>query len=328
MLLRVAGNDVYAYTGARRFDAALPTVVFVHGAANDHSVWALQSRYFAHHGCNVLAVDLPGHGRSGGAALASVEAIADWMPALLDAAGVSAAALVGHSLGSLAVLAAAARHPARVTQIALLGPAVPMPVGDVLLDAAQGERPRRLRADQRLVVQRGQAAGRQPGAGHVADRQRDAAHGAHAARACCTRISPPATRTPADSTAAAAVRCPALLILGARDLMAPPKSAQALIAALPDKRVVTLPDCGHALMAEQPDAVLDALAAFLRRMTAGLAWRPDPTPMPTPDDRSSPTCAAVGAVAPFAWLARGGATSARIRCRARSTAPASRRWAG
>ena len=87
MRVQVAGSDVYAYTGSRPFDAALPTIVFVHGAANDHSVWALQSRYFAHHGRNVLAVDLPGHGRSGGDALPSVEAIADWLPALLDAAG-------------------------------------------------------------------------------------------------------------------------------------------------------------------------------------------------------------------------------------------------
>jgi pimeloyl-ACP methyl ester carboxylesterase len=63
--------------------------------------------------------------------------------------------------------------------------------------------------------------------------------------------------------AAGAVRCPALLIVGARDLMAPPKAAQALVNALAEKRVVTLPDCGHAMMAEQPDAVLDALAAFL-----------------------------------------------------------------
>ena len=46
--------------------------------------------------------------------------------------------------------------------------------------------------------------------------------------------------------------------------MAPPKGAQALIGALADRRVVTVPDCGHALMAEQPDAVLDALASFLQ----------------------------------------------------------------
>jgi len=132
----VGGRSVYAYTGSRGFDSALATIVFVHGAAHDHSVWALQSRYFAHHRRNVLAVDLPGHGRSSGEPPASVEAIGEWLAALLDAARIEHAALIGHSLGALAVLEAAGRHPERVETIALLGPSVPMPVADVLLDAA------------------------------------------------------------------------------------------------------------------------------------------------------------------------------------------------
>lgn len=262
MLLRVAGNDVYAYTGTRRFDAALPTVVFVHGAANDHSVWLLQSRYFAYHGSNVLAVDLPGHGRSGGEALRSVEAIADWLVAVLDAAGVPQAALVGHSLGSLAVLAAAARHCGRVTKIALLGPAVPMTVSDVLLDAAKAND----HVAYELINGWSHSAGKQLGGnpvpgmwmiGHAMRLMERTRPGVlHTDLAACHAYA-------GGLDAAANVRCPALLMVGARDLMAPPKSAQALIGALADARVVTLPDCGHAMMAEQPDAVLDALAAFL-----------------------------------------------------------------
>ena len=62
-------------------------VMFIHGAANDHSVWALQSRYFAYHGFNVLAVDLPGHGKSAGPALPSIEDMAAWAMRVLDAAG-------------------------------------------------------------------------------------------------------------------------------------------------------------------------------------------------------------------------------------------------
>ncbi len=137
MRFTVQDRDVYAYTGARPLVPAQPTIVFVHGAANDHSVWALQSRYFAHHGCNVLAVDLPGHGRSAGDPLQSVEAIAEWLAALLDAASIPRAALVGHSMGALATLECAARHAGRVTRIALAGIAVPMEVSDDLLDAAR-----------------------------------------------------------------------------------------------------------------------------------------------------------------------------------------------
>ena len=262
MRVQVAGSDVYAYTGSRPFDAALPTIVFVHGAANDHSVWALQSRYFAHHGRNVLAVDLPGHGRSGGDALPSVEAIADWLPALLDAAGVPAAALVGHSLGALAVLAAAARQPARVTRIVLLGPAVPMPVSDVLLDAAKAND----HVAYELINGWSHSPGKQLGGSQVPGMwlMGSSMRLMERTRPGVLYTDLAACHTYADGLiAAAAVRCPALLILGARDLMAPPKGAPALIAALADARVVTLPDCGHALMAEQPDAVLDALAAFL-----------------------------------------------------------------
>ena len=109
MEVQVDGRKVYCYTGGKAFDASLPAVVFIHGAEHDHSVWVLQSRYLAHHGRGVLAVDLPGHGRSAGPALASVEAIADWIPALLDASGAQRAALIGHSMGSLAALDCAAR---------------------------------------------------------------------------------------------------------------------------------------------------------------------------------------------------------------------------
>ena len=61
MYINVDGNKTYFYSGSRPFDARLPSIVFIHGAGLDHTVWVLQSRYFAHHGFNSLAVDLPGH---------------------------------------------------------------------------------------------------------------------------------------------------------------------------------------------------------------------------------------------------------------------------
>jgi pimeloyl-ACP methyl ester carboxylesterase len=262
MRVVVTGSEVYAYTGTRPLDAALATAVFVHGAAHDHSVWALQSRYFAHHGFNVLAIDLPGHGRSGGAALPSVVAMADWIPALLDAVGVGPAALVGHSMGSLAVLESAARYPGRVTRIALIGPAAPMPVADALLDAAR----RNDHVAYELITgwsysARKQLGGnRMPGVwltGNAMRLMERAKPGVlYTDLVACNAYA-------AGVASAAKVRCPALVVVGGRDIMAPPKNSKDLIRTLPDARVVDLPDCGHALMAEEPDAVLDALRAFL-----------------------------------------------------------------
>ena len=137
MKLSVQGREAYAYTGGKPFDPSLPTIVFVHGAVNDHTVWTLLARWCAHHGHGVLAVDLPGHMRSAGPALKSVEAMADWVLALLDAAGVTQAAIAGHSLGSLVALEVASRAPGRITRLVMLGTCVPMPVPQLLLDLAK-----------------------------------------------------------------------------------------------------------------------------------------------------------------------------------------------
>ena len=261
MLVEVNGCPVYAYTGGRAFDAAQPSIVFVHGACNDHSVWTLQSRYFAYHGRNVFAVDLAGHGRSGGKARASVSEIVDWLTALLDALAIERAAFVGHSLGALAALDIAAHRPDRVSRIALLGPSAPMPVADVLLDAAE----RNDHAAFDLINGWSFSAGHQLGGseqpgiwmrGNALRLMERSQPGALYKDLLACRDYDDGVR------AAGNVRCPALLILGQRDLMAPPANARLLIEALVDKRVVTLAGCGHSLMAEAPGAVLDALRAF------------------------------------------------------------------
>lgn len=263
MHVLVKGKEYYVYTGGKRFDPSLPAVVLVHGAANDHSVWAQQSRYLAHHGYAVIAVDLPGHGRSGGQALASVPELADWLIDLLDALGTTRAALVGHSLGSLIALETAAKVPQRVTQLALLGSAVPMTVSDALLVAARDQP----EAAYRMIVGWSLAYAKQLGG--------NAAPGMWLAGGMLRLMerTPPGVlftdlaacndyRTGLE--AASKVTCPCLIIVGGRDLMAQPKAAQALAAALPQCELLTLPQAGHCLMGEMPEAVLDALQAFLR----------------------------------------------------------------
>ena len=258
----VDGHEIYAYTGSRALVPAQPSLVFVHGAGNDHSVWALQSRYFAHHGFNVLALDLPAHGRSQGAPLPSVQAIAEWIPRVLDAAGVERARLVGHSLGALACLECAAQDTDRIERIVLIGPSTPMPVSDVLLDAAEADDP--VAFD--LISGWSHSMPRQLGGNPVPGMwmtgtgirllARTKPGVLHVDLAACNAYAH-------GLDAAKGVRCPAFVIMGQRDLMAPAKNALALVASLPDVRTVTMAGAGHAMMAEQPDAVLDALRAFV-----------------------------------------------------------------
>ncbi|MEO8805948.1 MAG: alpha/beta hydrolase [Burkholderiaceae bacterium] len=269
MELSVRGFEAkaYAYTGGKDFDSTLPCVVFVHGALHDHSVWTLLARWYAHHGHGVLAVDQPGHGRSGGAPLASVEALADWLLALLEAAGVSHASLVGHSMGSLIALEAAARAPTKIDALVMLGTAYPMKVSEALLETARSAPLKAI--DMVNVFSHSTIAAKpsHPGPGTWL-------HGAN--RALMRRVQAGQTavnlfhhdfgvcdRYAAGLEAAAKVHCPVAMILGERDQMTAPKQSREIALAL--KARVHAVAAGHSLMSEAPDAVLAALREALPR---------------------------------------------------------------
>lgn len=273
--------NVYAYTGGRPFDASLPCIVFLHGALNDHSVWTLAARWFAHHGHGVLAIDLPGHGRSAGPVLPDVEAMADGVLALLAERGVSRAALVGHSMGSLIALEAASRaatNPSAcaISHLVMVGTAYPMRVSAALLDTAA--RQPLAAIDQVVTFSHASMAAKPsyPGPGawlhgssralmrQVLARSAGVAGMAHNLfhhdfRACDQYAH-------GLEAAALVARQPNLrtsLILGGRDRMTVPRQATALAQAL-GAEVHTLAHAGHALMQEDPDGLLTALRTALR----------------------------------------------------------------
>ena len=264
MILNVQGAEAYCYTGGKAFDAAKPAAVFIHGAQNDHSVWILQTRYFAHHGFNVLAVDLPGHGRSKGPAKTSVEALAAWLVDLLDAAGVPSALLVGHSMGALAALEAVRQAPGRARQLAMLGAAYPMKVSDALLDASKNDEQAAIDMvniwSHSSMAQKPSCPG--PGFYTMGGARRLMQRIAHTGQELLFHTDFTACNAYAGGEAAAqAVACPTLFIFGQRDMMTPPRATKLLTAAIGHGKIAYV-DAGHQMMAEQPDAVLDALFAF------------------------------------------------------------------
>ena len=265
MKLTVDGREAYAYTGGKAFDPALPCVVFIHGALHDHSVWTLLARWCAHHGYSVLAPDLPGHMRSAGPALESVEAMADWVLALLDAAEVKTAALVGHSMGSLIALEAAGRAPSRASRLVMIGTAWPMKVSPALLELSKNDPLAAIDLVTTLSYSTLAPKPAYPGPGVwvrgggkalcrlVLAKQGNAAL-YHQDFAACDAYR-------GALEAAARVTAPATLILGRRDQMTPPKAAAEVAAAL-KARIETV-EAGHVLMAEAPDPTLAALRQAL-----------------------------------------------------------------
>jgi len=264
--LNISGHEVYAYTGGRPFDASRPSVVFIHGAQHDHSVWILQSRYLAHHGFSVLALDLPGHGRSGGAVLPSIEAMSRWVLDVLAKCHVGNASLVGHSMGSLIALEAAAMAPESITKIALIGTAFPMQVSPALLEAAAHDEERAF--DMINIWSHSAGDG---GFSHKPSNPGPGFNIVWGNKRLMQRQKPGVLLNDFSAcnsytnglVAARAVHCPALAVLGTKDVMTPAKSGSELVGQIERHRIVKLADVGHALMSEAPDQVLEALYSFL-----------------------------------------------------------------
>ena len=265
----VGGHKTFCYTGGKALDPAKPTSIFVHGALNDHSVWILQTRYLANHGWNVLAPDLPGHGKSAGDAPRTVEAAAEFVLALMDAAGLAHVALVGHSFGSLIALEVAARSGERVSHLVLAGTAFPMKVSPALLETSLKQP---LKAIEMVNVFSHSMLAPPPsglgpgtwvyGSSRALMRRVLASNPKvnlfHTGFKACDDYKN-------GETAMQKVHAPTLFLLGKRDQMTLAKAAQPLTSKAVNGKVVMI-DAGHQMMLEAPDGVLFAIRDFL--MTA------------------------------------------------------------
>lgn len=258
MELKIDGRAVFVTTGGTAFDPMKPAVIFLHGAGFDRTAWRLQTRWFAHHGRSVLAVDFPAHGRSDGPMLTSIATMADWTAALIDAAGVKNAALVGHSMGALVALDCAARHGGKVRSLALCGVAAEMPVHTEMLESAKANT---LKVQELMTfwgignaLHRGGMVS--PGLWlrreSLAVLVRNRPDVIHADLAACHAYKDALAR-------AAEIKCPTVLVLGDGDLMTPAAKAKPLAAVIVGARTVVIPACGHFMMVERPDETLDAL---------------------------------------------------------------------
>ena len=262
MRIQVNGAEVFFSTGSGHPDAAAPTLIFLHGVGFDHSAWVMPARYFARHGMRVLAVDLPGHGLSGGAPLTSVTAMADWVVDLMQVIEVQQVMVVGHSMGSLIALALAMRHPLAVSKIALLGASAPMPVTNMLLAAAADHHHAAVEMVNIWSHSTQLGASANPGTSNVNAGERlleRAIDGVlHTDLAACN-----AFEFSLEQAAPTALSVESLVIAGDQDKMTPAKAGMLVAQWLPQARTCLLPGCGHFMLSEQPNEVLDELKTFI-----------------------------------------------------------------
>jgi len=262
MEIIVDGKKAHAATGGRSGNMEKPVVLFIHGAGMDRTAWQLQTRNVAHSGARVLAVDLPGHGRSEGPPLQSIADMADWITLFMEASEIGKATLIGHSMGALVALEVASRHSSKIKKLALIGVAEKMPVHPDLLAAAAANQP----LGRELVVfwglgKESQIGGhRQPGLW---------VQGASLTLLKLSKSGVLGNDLAASNSyqnglkAAENISCPVKLILSENDKMTPLKSGLALGEAITDAKIDIIPNCGHMIMLEDSEAVYKLLKGFV-----------------------------------------------------------------
>jgi len=262
MYVKINNTNMFAATGGQEYDPAKPNLIFLHGAAMDHTAWALQSRYFAHHGYNVFALDLPGHGKSEGQIPASIDEMADWVIAFMDALELKDAVLTGHSMGSLTALSAAGRYPDRVSKLVMIGVAFPMVVGEFFLNKAKENDPAafNMMIDWSHARPSHMGASEVPGLWMIGNAMRTVENSGDntlfQGLSLCNDYK-------GGFEAAENLTCPVLFILGDKDMMTMPRAAQKLINAIEGSTTVMLQNCGHMQMVEKADDVRAAMRDFI-----------------------------------------------------------------
>lgn len=260
MKLQVNGAETHIATGGKEFDAGLPTVLFLHGSGMDHRAWALQTRWFAYNGFGVLAPDFPGHSLSAGEPLVSIEEAADWLQAMLAAAGVESAHLVGHSQGFLSALELAASQPKKVRSLIGVGTAAAIPVNPMLIETAQ--KSAQQAADMMLQWGFGpkihMGVSPTPGMQPIAIGRQIMADNPLAVdlQACADYQG--------GEDALGKISAPCAMILGAQDKMTPAKAGKAVASTL-GAELTVLEDVGHMLPIEAPKTVLRVMREFILR---------------------------------------------------------------
>lgn len=231
-----------------------PPLVLIHGSGSDHSIWPHQLRRLP--GWHVITIDLPGHGGSPGAALASIEEYALKIWAFLNQLKIFHVILLGHSMGGMIALEMALLEPERVSSLIMLGVSRHPPRQPEL--CASLERP----ADRERMLKILEKNLFSPGCDPALKKQIMLSLApARLSVLCADWKLALGYHVPENLQV---TECPVLIISGEDDRMTPPASGRALAAIIPHARFEIIPKAGHSLFLEQTELVAQRLQVFLQ----------------------------------------------------------------
>ncbi len=252
--MKVAGEDIFYVQ--RRGGETESDVVFIHGAGGTHRHWGYQMQALS--GANLYALDLPGHGRSGGEARTTIAGCTEFLSDFLTALGLRQTILAGHSMGGAIAQDFALSHASKVDGLILVATGARLRVLPSILEGLLSD----LQSTVEMILQYAYSD-------NVSQQLVDVAREEW--------LATPPEVWHGDFLACDSfdvmgrlgeIRCPTLLICGEEDQLTPPKYSHFLQERIADSTLTMIPKAGHMVMLEQPQQVSRTIEEFLRRTTS------------------------------------------------------------
>jgi len=259
----IASGKTYHYVIGNEGARPQPTAVFVHGAGGDHTVWLAQFDALKSAGFGTVAVDLPGHGRSGGDGESSIEAFARGVLALVHELQVRRPILVGHSMGGAIAMSAALISPSTLDGLVLVGTGARLRVSRQFLDEIEEHFSEAVRTICRVAFSKRATA-------------------EMIERGIANMLRTPPGVLAADFRACnefdireqlGALTLPVLILCGSEDRMTFPKYSEYLHERIAGSILRWVPGAGHMVMLEEAEEVSRALLEFFRSRAGALGVR-------------------------------------------------------
>tara|TARA_B100000965_G_scaffold185238_1_gene154663 strand:+ start:790 stop:1566 length:777 start_codon:yes stop_codon:yes gene_type:complete len=258
LIFQVDKQEVFASDGGKGIDVNKDTVILLHGSGLSHIVWSLTEQYLSNQDCNVLSLDLPGHGNSQGKCLSSIEQIADWIQKVLNVLNITKVSILGHSQGCLEALEFYFKYPGKVQKLILVGGSYKMPVNQDLIDFAIAGDDKAVK----LMMKWGYENSKKFIGGNPVEKiinsPREIREILAVDLVACNNYKN-------GSEALKTIKCPTLLIFGELDKMINLEKGRKFANLIPNSKTHIIKNCGHMIMIEKAFEMREKVLEFLKK---------------------------------------------------------------
>jgi len=228
-------------------------VLFIHGAGGGQFTWSYQKAFFEKQFSPII-IELPGHGESGGEGENEIGRYAGHVRAFLKTLGLAKVFLVGHSMGGAIVQTMALSYPEMIKGIVLAGTGVKLRVFPTILDGIKNRFEETVRNIVRFAYSR--KASPELIERGVEELKRCKPEVLYGDFLACDRFD--------LINEVEKIDLPTLVICGNEDELTPVKYSQFLHSRIEGSRLEIVPEAGHMVMMEAPEAFNEKVGEFIR----------------------------------------------------------------